>query len=132
MGMLLEKAWDEYAEKLDEWQQEAGGHPAFVGSLARRYVKIGRFDDAEPLLKKYITLSPDYWAYHDLAEGYKARKDEARWLSTLDEFLVKVEDHGLDHARVRVEIAKSMMGQGRFDERGRTPTPRPRPGPAGR
>ena len=39
-----------------------------------------------------------------------------RWQATLDNFLTKVEDLGLDHAQVRVEIANYYMGLGQWDK----------------
>ncbi|MBX6313250.1 MAG: tetratricopeptide repeat protein [Isosphaeraceae bacterium] len=116
MGLLIEDAWDEAEKRLDEWQRVAGDHPTFLAALARRYEQMGRGDEAERALKQYIEKSPDRWAFEKLAAFYKDRGDEARWKATLDEFLEKVEDHGLDHAKIRVEIAEALMRKGRFDE----------------
>jgi tetratricopeptide (TPR) repeat protein len=51
-----------------------------------------------------------------LAEIYRKRGDLASAKGTLDEFLTKVEDHGLDHATVRVAIANDLMKDGRYAE----------------
>lgn len=115
MGMLVDYAWDEAEKKVDDWRKQVGDHPSLIGPLARRYDKLGRMDEAEVLLKRYIELSPDPWAYRLLADREKARGNLARWKEILDEYLAKVEDHGLDHAKVRVEIAESLMATGLYE-----------------
>ena len=67
-------------------------------------------------LSRYIELSPDAWAYQTLAATYKEQGNIDRWKETLDEFLKKVEDPGLDHAKVRVEIANYYMGLKQWDK----------------
>lgn len=49
-----------------------------------------------------------------LAAQYKKQGDPTRWKATLDDFLAKTEDHALDHAKVRVDIANALMAEGRF------------------
>lgn len=116
MGLLVEDAWDESQANLKAWQEVVGNHPTFLASLARAFRKQGRADDAEAVLKRYIERSADRWAFQELADCYKQRGDEARWKATLDGFLEKVEDHGLDHAKVRVDIAEALMKGGRYDQ----------------
>lgn len=116
MGLLVEDDWQNAEAHLDEWRNVAGGHPSFIGSLAKQYAKLGRAEDAQKALKQYIALSPDHWAYVALADQHKKTGDTTRWLATLNEFLVQSEDRGLDHARVRVDIAEALMNQGRFEE----------------
>ncbi|SIO46894.1 hypothetical protein SAMN05444166_4999 [Singulisphaera sp. GP187] len=116
MAMLVEYAWDEAEKKVDGWRKQVGDHPSLIGALARRYDKLDRMEEAEVLLKRYIELSPDPWAYRLLANRAKALGNEARWIAILDDYLAKEEDHGLDHAKVRVEIAEALMAKGRFDE----------------
>ena len=94
----------------------AGDHPTFIAAMARHYVKAGRTEEAEAALKRSIKLSPDLWAYQDLADLYRKRGDLDRSKATLDEFLTKVEDHGLDQAKVRVAIADDLMANGRYAE----------------
>jgi hypothetical protein len=67
----------------------------------------------EPCLNAYIKVSPDYEAFNALAHIYREEGDEERWKSTLDAFLDQP-DHGLEHARVRVQIARSYMQQQRW------------------
>ena len=71
---------------------------------------------AERALSRYMELSPDLWAYQTLAANYKAQGKIDRWLETLEKFLNNVEDLGLDHAKVRVEIADYYMGLKQWDK----------------
>ncbi|APW60563.1 hypothetical protein [Paludisphaera borealis] len=70
----------------------------------------------EDCLTRYIAASPDRWAYQWLAGCYHAEGDEVRWKSTLDEFLTKTEDAGLDHARVRVQLANAFIAKEQWAE----------------
>ena len=60
-------------------------------------------------------VSPDRWGYGGLANTYKAQGDIDRWKKTLDEYLSKVEDLGLEHAQARVEIADYYAGLKQWD-----------------
>jgi hypothetical protein len=66
-------------------------------------------------LKRAIDLSPDQWAFVTLAGVYKAQGRIDRWKETLDAFLEQ-EDYGLDHAKVRVEIAQYYMGRQEWEQ----------------
>ena len=71
---------------------------------------------AERAISRYMELSPDLWASQTLAANYKAQGKIDRWLETLERFLANVEDLGLDHARVRVDIADYYMGLKQWDK----------------
>jgi tetratricopeptide (TPR) repeat protein len=116
MAELIENAWSEAEKKVPEWQKEGGDHPTFVAAMARHYVAAAQTDPAEKALKRSIELSPDHWAFKDLAEVYRKKGDMTRAKEVLDDFLTKVEDHGLDHATVRVAIADDLMKDGRYAE----------------
>ncbi len=90
--------------------------PAVLAALGLHYSNAKNYDEAQRVLSRYITLSPDAWAYQTLAGNFKAQGQLDRWQETLDEFLNKVEDLGLDHARVRVEIANHYMGLKQWDK----------------
>jgi hypothetical protein len=116
MAELIDYAWPEAEKEWETWQSQVGDHPTFLAALARHQVKAGQDDLARATLDKYIKRSADLWAYEQLAELHKKRGDQLAWKNTLDEFLNTVEDHGLDHAKLRVSIANGLMEQGKFAE----------------
>lgn len=116
MARLMEDAWDQADPHLEEWRKVVGDHPTFLGGMARHLVKAGKADEAEKTLERYIRISADKWAYEELAKLYLRRGDGSRWKATLDEFLARGEDYGLDHAEVRVAIANELMKVGKYAE----------------
>jgi tetratricopeptide (TPR) repeat protein len=107
---LISRAWDTVRDKIPAWEKESGDSPAFLAALAMHYSAAKSYDEAQPVLARYIELSPDVWAFQSLAANFKAQGKIDRWQETLDEFLNKVDDLGLDHAKVRVEIAEHFIG----------------------
>ena len=108
-AVLIEKDWDKVKDQVVAWRKEPADSPAVLAALGRHDTDTRNYDEAQRVLSRYIELSPDYWAYQALAANYKAQGKIDRWQQTLDEFLSKVEDLGLDHARVRVEVANYYM-----------------------
>ena len=109
MGLLVGRDRDTAEKFTADWEKDAGDHPALTGPLAKHYSTLGRDADAERLLKKYIERSPDLWAIEALAETRKNKGDLAGWKSILDDYLERSEDTGLDHAKVRVKIAMTIL-----------------------
>ena len=116
MATLVEFDWEAAQNEVAAWEKEAGDSPALLGALGRKYFELKRYDEAEARLKRYIEISPDQWAYQRLADCYMGKGDHDRWRSTLDDFLTKTEETGLEHARVRVQIAYALMAQDKWDE----------------
>jgi tetratricopeptide (TPR) repeat protein len=116
MAALIETQWGRSKGRLADWEKTAGDHPTYLAALARKYGELGRPDDAERYLVKYIKQSPDLWAVRQLADVYKAKGDLNQWRATLDAFLEQVEDNHLDHARVRVIIADELMKSHKYAE----------------
>ncbi len=92
--------------------------PARLGALARGYAQLGvlsefQWHPAHKAFKARALRSPEGWAYEMIAENYKAEGNEARWKETLDDYLAHVEDHGLHHAHVQVEIANHALKRSR-------------------
>src|SRR5713101_5027550 len=83
--------------------------------LGYQYIQLRRWQDAERCLKHSVEITGDHYDYENLAKVYKAQGDTQRWKETLDEYL-KQEDFGLDHARVRVEIAKHLMSHKEWEK----------------
>ncbi len=114
MGVLVEAAWDQVKGEVPAWRAKVGDAPALIAALGRKHADLREFAEAETDLRRYIEISPDAWAYRRLADCYKARGESERWQATLDEFLAKTEPAGLEHAKVRVEIADDLMKSGRY------------------
>ncbi len=113
---LINKSWDTVKNQVPAWEKESADSPALFAALGLHYSSAKEYDDAQRVISRYIMLSPDVWAYQTLAANFKAQGKIDRWQETLDEFLNKVEDLGLDHAKVRVEIAEHYMGLKQWDK----------------
>ncbi|HKB05166.1 MAG TPA: hypothetical protein VKD90_23275, partial [Gemmataceae bacterium] len=97
------------ASYLAGWEREAQ-HPEVFEALAVRAFREARFDDQQRHLQQAIAASPELNTYRILAELRKADGDIDGWLAALNEFL-KGPDAGLDHARVRVELAEYFLSK---------------------
>lgn len=116
MAVQIEHDWDQAREHVAEWRKKVGDAPALIGALGKKYVELKRYDEAEKLLSRYMELSPDRWAYRSLAACYLARGDRTLWRKTLEDFLTRTEPAGLEHAEVRVELARYLMSVNRWAE----------------
>jgi tetratricopeptide (TPR) repeat protein len=112
----IDKDWDDVKDEVAGWEKESGVSPAVLYALARHYSGAKQYADAERVLLRCIVLSPDLSTYEALADHFKAQGKIDRWQATLEEFLVKVEDLGLDHAHVRVHIAEHYMDLKQWDK----------------
>ncbi len=110
MATLVEDEWPRSEPKLPAWERAAGNTAVLLGAIGRVYSASKRFDRAAEKLDRYIRLSPDAWAFELLAANYKAQGDLGRWLATLEDYLNRGEDNGLNFARIRVQIAHHYMG----------------------
>lgn len=105
---LIQVDWPGTKGRAAEWEKDR--QPLVLRTLAARYRELGLPQDAERCLKVYLEVSPDYEAYSDLAELYKAQKKMVNWQETLEASL-KIEDVGLNHADARVRLARQFMEQ---------------------
>jgi tetratricopeptide (TPR) repeat protein len=112
MAVLIEMDWDAIQPRLADWEKKHADFLPLVGALGRRYSVLKQYEKARGFLERYIGELPEHWAYERLAKNYLEQGDNARWLATLDQYLASGEDHGLDHAKVRVEIANYYMEKG--------------------
>jgi len=101
--------WEVAAPHAAEWEADAAQQPDVLTALGRRYAAMRRWDDARRCLAKSLELSPDADIYGELARSYKEVGDLKNWQATLDRFIEREEDYGLEHARTRVEIAQHFM-----------------------
>jgi tetratricopeptide (TPR) repeat protein len=117
-AVMIEKDWENAKTKLAEWEADADSadSPTLLAALGKRYTEMGRIDDAQKVLKRYIAQSPSYWAYALLARNEKDRGNLELWKTTLDEYLERGENSGLDHARVQVELARHFMNKRQWSE----------------
>jgi tetratricopeptide (TPR) repeat protein len=114
--ILLHYEWDKVKDQADAWEKESGDSPAVLKALATRYSNDKRYDDAQRVLEQYIKKSPDVWACRKLATNFRTQGRMDRWQTVLDAYLENVEDLGLDHASVRVEVADYYIGLGQWDK----------------
>lgn len=105
---LIHADWDAVADKADAWEKSLAHHPQVLQALGSKYHALKRLDDAERCLAKVVATAPSVGSSRALANVYKERGQLDRWQATLDAFLT-TEDVGLDHANVRVEIARHFM-----------------------
>jgi tetratricopeptide (TPR) repeat protein len=112
MSLLIEFDWEAIQPRLADWVEKHADFLPLVGALGRRYSTLKQYEKAREFLERFIRESPEDWAYERLAKNYREQGDDARWLATLEQYLAAGEDHGLDHAKVRVEIADNYMAKG--------------------
>jgi tetratricopeptide (TPR) repeat protein len=116
MAGLVESDWDAVKDGIAAWREKVQDNPTLLGALGKKYAELKRYGEAETCLERYMVHSPDRWAYEALAACYEARGAHDRWKATLDEYLAKTEDAGLEHAKVRVQIAEDLMRNSRYAE----------------
>jgi Tfp pilus assembly protein PilF len=103
-------------EKMAEWEKKFNDDYTALAALQTRYEGQGRIDDAIRCTKRQIAICPDEAdAPYRLAQMYLKKGDRVHWREALDDFL-KTEDLGLQHAKIRVEIATWLMADRKFAE----------------
>jgi len=117
-AVTIEKDWEKAKPHLAEWENDpaTGNSPTLLAALARHYTERGPTEDAQRVLKRYVVESPEIWAYQMLANSYKEQKDLKRWRETLEEFLERGDNSGLDHANIQAEIARYYMNLYQWDK----------------
>lgn len=100
---------EEDANKLEQ------NNPSAI--VLRSLIERGNGDNDAILrrLKSYVALSPDYFAYAQMAQLYQAAGQEDLWLATLEEYVARP-NGGLEQSRARVEIAKHYMNKGEIEK----------------
>ena len=96
--------------------RKVGDALGLIGALGKKYMERKQYAEAEPLLKRYVEISGDEWAYQELAACYTARGDAQLAKETLDNYLNNTESAGLKHAQVQVQMANKLMSEGRFQD----------------
>ena len=116
MGMLIQHDWNRIEADLPAWRAKVGDALGLIGALGKKYMERKQYAEAEPLLKRYVEISGDEWAYQELAACYTARGDARLAKETLDNYLNNTESAGLQHAQVQVQMANKLMSEGRFQD----------------
>jgi tetratricopeptide (TPR) repeat protein len=113
-AVLLEKEWNNYGEKFGpEWEKK--GQPAVLLALGTKYDELKRYDDAQRCIAAAIRQVPECDAYFLLSQIYKKQGNDAKFVSTLEEFLTKP-SFGLEHASIEKELAKHFAARGQWDK----------------
>jgi tetratricopeptide (TPR) repeat protein len=107
---LIEHDWDNQKAAAQAWERETQ-HPLVLLALGKKYAALNRLGDARRCLERAIALSPDDIVFQTLAKAYKASGDTDNWRKTLRRYLTEVDDTGLQHARIRVELARDHMSR---------------------
>lgn len=107
---LIHWDWGFAEPRAAEWEGQNAEYPTLHAALGQKYSNLKRYGDAERCLKKYIALSPDQWAYVQLADNYWNQDKKPEWCEILDGFL-KTPDYGLEHAQVQVKLARYYMSE---------------------
>ncbi|VTU02542.1 secreted protein : Uncharacterized protein OS=Singulisphaera acidiphila (strain ATCC BAA-1392 / DSM 18658 / VKM B-2454 / MOB10) GN=Sinac_0893 PE=4 SV=1 [Gemmataceae bacterium] len=103
---MIHAIWDKVAGEAPAWEKEFAAHPLVLAELARKYLKVGRHDDAERAARAAVALSPDYRSYLVLMDLYReVRKDDAKLLAIMEDRLTRGGDR-LEVAAMRVDIAR--------------------------
>ena len=115
--VLIRHDWDSMKDKAAELEQQYHDAPVVLGALGAKLAANHLDEAAVRVLRRYLDLAPEKWAYRRLAKVYKGLGDEDQWLSTLEEYLQQP-DVGLGHASVRVQIARVFMEQDDYERVG--------------
>ncbi len=96
--------------QLAEWKSLAAKYPALANALAGYSDEAKQWDDAIRYCQMAIEIVDDKGMYEFLAELYLKKKDEGRWLKTLEAAL-QLPDRGLDHSEIQRRIADHFMNK---------------------
>jgi hypothetical protein len=114
MGAMIAANWPAQKAKAAEYETWAPGVAYLRGELAKKYVEDNRIDDATRCFKAYLEIVKDEWVYKDMANVHLKQGNEEAWLQDLETYLREGEDYALSHANVRKEIARVLMGRGKY------------------
>jgi tetratricopeptide (TPR) repeat protein len=103
------------APEVAAWEKKAGDSTQVLAALARLRTDHKKPQEAERYLTRYVEQQPECWAFQLLAANYKDRGDTRRWLETLERSLT-VEETGLEHVQVQVQLADYYMDQGQWSK----------------
>lgn len=94
-----------------EWEANSQ-HPVVAVAFGRQALKAGQEKEAVRHYERSLTLSKEIHPYTVLAELRLRQGDEKKWLELLEEAL-KLPASGLEHAQVRVSVARHYLKAGK-------------------
>ena len=100
----IEHDWDYGAAHAAKWEQTFADNAQVQGALGKRYLTLKQFGDAERCLKRQLAVLPSQDSYRQLAVLYKMQRNDAEWVSLLEQSLSSPAI-GLEHVRCRVDLA---------------------------
>ncbi|HVR86319.1 MAG TPA: hypothetical protein VMU54_18495, partial [Planctomycetota bacterium] len=112
---LIHHDWPKMEPRAAELERTLGHHPTVLQALGRRYSELQNVASAERCFHREIEIAPNADASLALAKLYLDQGEEDKWKATMEAAL-KGEEYGLEHVRIRVELARYYMKTGRFDQ----------------
>lgn len=102
--------------RAEEFETRYGKNAYVMYALGKKLVDEGKhWALGERCLRKSIKISPTNSAVSALANEYRDRGDLERAIETYEKVL-ELPDYGLEHAVANEEIAKLLMGEGKWEE----------------
>lgn len=96
-------------ETLEAWAETAKKDYATARNMAGYYEDAGRIEEAAEWLEDSYELEPQADTAIQLAKLYRSQGKEDLWLPTLRRYLDEEENRGLEHSRVQIYIAQTLM-----------------------
>ncbi len=108
VAMRILRDWPRAKTEVDKYERDFADDPLVQDALARRYLSLKRYGDAERCAKRHAEIHPSYVAYRRLAAAYKAQKNDAKWKETLDK-AIELPPLGLEQASIQNDIAHHFL-----------------------
>lgn len=101
---MIKRHWRVVKQDLPKWERWMAENPELLTALGTSLFREKQYQEAADVLEKACKLAPSHEAYTELAFCYQQLKQDDNWLRTLQGAL-KLEDRGLEHARLNTQIA---------------------------
>lgn len=115
VAMQIERNWNAMEPQSAKIEEDYADDPLVMSALARRYVFLKRYDDAERCASQRVRIAPDYASYNSLADIYQKKGNSNRWKETLEESL-EIKGYGLESATNRNKLAQYHMQRKEWKE----------------
>jgi tetratricopeptide (TPR) repeat protein len=108
VALRIGRDWPRAKTEVEKYERDFPDEPLVLHALAKRYLSLKRWSDAERCAKRYVEVHPSYEAYRSLAAAYKGQKDDAKWKETLDK-AIELPPLGLEQASIQDQIANHFL-----------------------